>query len=384
VATSLAEVLRHFGPDYLREHGLSTAQARAWRAIVGCRTPALGGQRLRCEGCGAEAWRWHSCRNRHCPRCGARRREAWRAARLAELLDVPYGHLVFTLPHELNPLAAVHARWVYEALLRGVADTLTQFAADARWLGGIGGFTLVLHTWSQDLRRHIHVHALMACGALGLDADGTGCWFQPKRSPRFLFPVDALRHAEDAGALPRDPAADRAQRDARRCALRRHAWVVYAKTPLAGPAQVLDYLSRYTQRTAVGDERLVAIRGREVLLRVRADDRGGKRVVAVDGVQFVGRFLQHVLPGGFKRIRHYGLLAPATKAERLALARTLLAMPQPNPRAAEDAAAFMQRVAAIDIERCPHCALGRWRCVQTLPADRAALAAIAVACRGPP
>ena len=196
--------------------------------------------------------------------------------------------------------------------------------------------------------------------------------------------VEALRHAEDAGALPRDPATGPAQREERRRALRRHAWVVYAKTPLAGPARVLDYLSRYTQRTAVGDERIVAIRGREVLLRVRADDHGGKRVVAVDGVQFVGRFLQHVLPGGFKRIRHYGLLAPATKAERLALARTLLAMPQPNPRAAEDAAAFMQRVAAIDIERCPHCALGRWRCVQTLPADRAALAAIAVACRGPP
>ena len=396
MAASLAEVPRRFGPEYLRRHGLSTAQARAWRAIVACRTPALGGQRLCCDGCGAQAWRWHSCRNRHCPRCGARQREGWRAARLAELLDVPYCHLVFTLPHELNALAAVHARWVYEALLRCVADTLTQFAADRRWLGGIGGFTLVLHTWSQDLRRHIHVHALMACGALGLDADGSGCWVEPKRSPRFLFPVhalsrvfrakflEALRHAEDGGVLSRDPAAGPAQRDERRRALRRHAWVVYAKTALAGPAQVLDYLSRYTQRTAIGEERIVAIRGHEVLLRVRADDRGGKRVLAVDGAQFVGRFLQHVLPGGFKRIRHYGLLAAATKTQRLALARTLLAMPQPNPRAAEDAAAFMQRVAAIDIERCPHCGLGRWRCVQTLPANRAALAAIATACRGPP
>ena len=396
MAVELAEVLRRFGPDYLGRHGLSTAQARAWRAIVACRTPALGGQRLCCDGCGAEAWRWHSCRNRHCPRCGARQREAWRAARSAELLGVPYAHLVFTLPHELNALAAVHARWVYDTLLRCVADTLRQFAADERWLGGVGSFTLVLHSWTQDLRRHIHAHALMACGALGRDADGAACWVEPKRSLRFLFPVhalsrvlrgkflEALQCAEDAGALARDPAATRRQRAKRRRALARHAWVVYAKTPLAGPAAVLDYLSRYTQRTAIGTERLLAIRGEQVLLRVRADDHGGKRIVAVDGVEFIGRFLQHVLPPGFKRIRHCGLLAPAAKAQRLQLARSLLAMPMPNPRAAEDAAAFMRRVAAIDIERCPHCGAGRWRCVQLLPADRAALAAIVTACRGPP
>ena len=396
MAVELAVVLRRFGPDYLARHGLSPAQARAWRAIVACRTPALGGERLRCDSCGAQAWRWHSCRNRHCPRCGTRRREAWRAARMVELLRVPYAHLVFTLPHELNALAAVHARWVYDTLLRCVAETLTQFAADPTWLGGTAAFTLVLHTWTQDLRRHVHVHALMACGALGRDADGAPCWVEPKRSLRFLFPVhalsrvfrakflEALQLAEDAGALARDPAATNLQRRERRRALVRHDWVVYAKTPLAGPAAVLDYLSRYTQRTAIGAERLVAIRGDEVLLRVRADDSGGKRVVAIDGVEFVGRFLQHVLPPGFKRIRHYGLLAPAAKAQQLALARRLLSMPAPNPRAAEDAAAFMRRVAAIDIERCTHCPDGRWRCVQVLPADRAALAAIATACRGPP
>ncbi len=396
MAVELTEVLRHFGPAYLRTHGLSTAQARAWRAIVACRTPALGGQRLRCDGCAAEAWRWHSCRNRHCPRCGARQREAWRAARIAELLDVPYAHLVFTLPHELNALAAVHARWVYETLLRCTAATLTQFAADPRWLGGIGGFTLVLHTWTQDLRRHLHVHALMSCGALGRDADGVPAWVRPKHGPKFLFPVHALsrvfkgkflaalQQAEERGRLARDPAAGTAQRDERRRALAGHDWVVYAKTPLAGPAAVLDYLSRYTNRTAVGAERLLAIRDDKVLLRVRADEHGGQRVIAIDGVKFIARLLQHVLPSGFKRIRHQGLLAPAAKARRLALARSLLAMPPPNPRAAEDAAEFMQRVARIDIERCPHCTTGRWRCVQTLPADRAALAAIAAACRGPP
>jgi len=132
VATTLAEVLRHFGARYCAAHTLSSAQARAWRAVVGCRTAALGGQRLRCEGCGAEQWRWHSCRNRHCPQCQTREREAWRAARLAELLNVPYAHLVFTLPHELNALAAVHARWVYDTLMRCVATTLNEFAANPR------------------------------------------------------------------------------------------------------------------------------------------------------------------------------------------------------------------------------------------------------------
>jgi hypothetical protein len=397
VATTLAEVLRHFGPVYLRTHTLATAQARAWRAIVACRTAALGGARLRCDGCGREQWRWHSCRNRHCPQCQSRARDAWRAARLAELLNVPYCHLVFTLPHELNALAAVHARWVYDTLMGCTAATLTEFAANPRWLGGTGAFTLVLHTWTQDLRRHVHVHTLMACGALGADAHGAPLWVKPRRSARFLFPVhalskvfkgkfmQALQDAEQAGALPRDSAADEPQRSARCQALRQHDWVVYAKTPLAGPAPVLDYLSRYTHRTAIGNERLLGIAGDKVRLRVRADASGGQRVIAVPGEQFIARLLQHVLPSGFKRIRHYGLLAPAAKTARLATARRLLAMPQANPRAVEDAQAFMRRVAAIEIDRCAHCKRGHWCVVEQRSADRAAIAAAMPAgCRGPP
>jgi len=197
--------------------------------------------------------------------------------------------------------------------------------------------------------------------------------------------LQALQQAIAEGALTYDPARSDDERRQRGRALRRHAWVVCAKTPLAGPAAVLDYLARYTHRTAIGNERLVAIDSDKVLLRVRADGRGGKRTIGMPGAKFVGWLLQHVLPPGFKRIRHYGLLAPATKTTRLALARQLLAMPAANPQAREDAQAFMRRVAAIEIDHYPHCKLGRWHAIQVLPADRAALAAIPpTACRGPP
>ena len=394
MAATLAEVLRTFGPSYLREHALSTAQARAWRAIVACRTPALGGQLQQCDQCGQQQRIFRSCRNRHCPQCQSEARDAWRRAQLADLLPVPYCHLVFTLPHTLNELSALHPRWVYRTLMQTVAATLSEFAANPRWLGATGAFTLVLHTWTQDLRRHLHVHALMACGGL----DSAGQWRAPTRSPTFLFPVHALssvfrgkfiaalQDAEAAGKLTNDPAITAEQRRLRLSELTRHDWVVYAKTPLSGPAVVLDYLSRYTHRVAVSNERIVAIDAAGVRLRVRADNHGGKRTVVIDGPIFIARFLQHVLPAGFKRIRHYGLLSPALKGERLAAARAALQLPQTDPQACEDAAAFLQRVAGIDIALCPHCRRGRWRTIEVLAPtpDNAASPDTAAQCRGPP
>ncbi len=389
MSVSLAEVLARFGPRYLAAHGLSRAQAKAcrsaWRAIAACRTPALGGQQLACDGCGATQWRWHSCRNRHCPRCQKQAADAWRRARSAELLEVPYAHLVFTLPHELNALARHHPRWVYETLFACTAATLTEFAANPRWLGGRPSFTRVLHTWTQDLRLHIHAHALMACGAL----DAEGGWIAPRRAERFLFPVHALsrvfagkfraalRAAERDGTLRDDPLPAAGERQRRLQRLTEKNWVVYAKTPLAGPAAVLDYLARYTHRTAIGHERILAVCDDGVRLRVRADGNGGKnagknagkKIVRIDGAEFVGRFLQHVLPAGFKRIRHYGLLAPAHKTRCLAQARAALAIPAPNPIAQDSVAAFMRRVAGIDLERCPHCQ-GRWRSIALLAPQR--------------
>ena len=372
---TLAQCLDRFGPAYLQGHRLSPAQTRVWRAIANCRTGALGGHCLHCDDCGHGEFVYHSCRNRHCPQCQSRAKDAWLRARLAELLPVPHAHLVFTLPHALNGLAAAHDAWLYDTLLACVAQTLTEFAHNPRWLGATPAFTLVLHTWTQDLRRHVHVHAVMACG--GLNAEGA--WIAPKRQPRFLFPgqalstvfrakfLDALDSAHRRQIIPKDPAAAPQAWAERRTALLKHDWVVYAKTPLGGAAEVLAYLSRYTHRTAISNERIVAIRDDVVLLRVRADDAGAKRIIKIPGPTFVGRFLQHVLPPGFKRIRHYGLLAPARKNERLAAARQALHAPAPNAAARESAEHFMHRVAQRDIERCPHCGIGRLRVVAVLP-----------------
>ena len=396
---TLADVLRQHGPTYLATHLLSTPQAKAWRGIVACRTAALGGQQLACDACGHSHWRYHSCRNRHCPQCGARAKDAWLQGRLAEVLPVPYAHLVFTLPHSLNALYGAHPRWVIDTLFACTAQTLTEFAANPSWMrvaNGKPAFSLVLHTWTQELQVHLHVHAVMACGVLAPD----GGWSTPARKPDFLFPeralsavfrgkfIAALRTAHQDGRIEHDPqGGDSAWRERLR-ALYKHDWVVYAKTPLGGPAQVLEYLSRYTHRTAIGNERIRALTDDSVVFSVRADDRGGKRQVRLGGPQFVGRFMQHILPTGIKRIRHYGVLASACKVTQLAQARAALAMPAPSPQALESATEFLARVARVDAQRCPCCAAGTLRVVQTLTGPQrlpaAGVAAPVAACRGPP
>jgi Putative transposase/Transposase zinc-binding domain len=389
----LADLLRQGAEGTLRDSALSTAQARVWRRLCACRTPLLGGQQLACSACGHTHWQYHSCRNRHCPQCGARARDAWLRGRLAELLPLPYTHLVFTLPHELNSLyrrGPQHQRWVIETLFASVSGTLKDFAAQARWMGvsdGQSAFSLVLHTWSQNLCQHLHLHAVMACGVLGVD----GQWHTPSRGAGFLFPVRALSkvfrarfmQALKSRAEQADAPDDANLRPAGRKALYRHDWVVYAKTPLAGPAQALEYLSRYTHRTAIGNERLKRLHagahGDEVVFTVRADEHGGKRALRLKLNEFIRRFLLHVLPSGVQRIRHYGVLANGCKKRQLAQARQALGQPVPEPLAQEAAAAFMARVARIDLEACPRCHQGRLRAVATcaglrcLPAPGAAM-----------
>lgn len=367
----LADILRAHGQAWLAGHTLGRSQAKAWRAIVACRTAALGGHVEQCDRCGTIRHVFHSCRNRHCPKCQTRAKEQWIAARNRELLPVPYVHLVFTIPHELNGLAGSHFRLVTDILFAASSQTLLAFGANPRWLGGALAITLVLHTWTQNLLRHLHVHALVANGALGDD----GQWIHGK--PHFLFPVKALSKVFrekfiDALKLARHElrlgqAGDDPNWAGLLAALRRHDWVVYAKEPLGGPGQVLDYLGRYTHKTAISNERLVDLRDGAVLFRVRDRDHPGKkRIERLPVDTFISRFLSHVLPPGFKRIRHYGLLASCHKREQLVRCRIALAAPEPEPAVIEAVDAFMRRVAAIDLARCSCCPHGTFRFVEAI------------------
>lgn len=379
---SLAGVLHQHGPAYLREHTLSTPQAKAWRAICACRTAALGGQCMACSDCGHSHWHYHSCRNRHCPTCGARAKDAWLQARLNQVLNVPYTHLVFALPHEFNALYRLQPKAVIEALFASVQQMLHEFAANPRWMGvanAHAAFTLVLHTWSQDLGLHIHLHAIMACGVLGQGAQqASGQWHAPARAPDYLFPTRALSKVWRAKFMAqlRQSAAQQSAwslDSKQRQALWQKDWVVYAKTPLGGAAQVLAYLSRYTHRTAIGNERIKAITPNEVIFSARAQgqagEQGKKRTLRMSGPEFIGRFLQHILPSGLKRIRHYGLLANPS-GSKLAQAKQALHMPVPSRVAQDNAQAFMARVAQINIHQCPACKTGRLRVVQSSPGQK--------------
>jgi hypothetical protein len=378
-AVELADIFRAHGSAYRRTHALSRAQRRAMRAIETCRTAALGGHRETCDTCGAERLAYNSCRNRHCPKCQTLAKERWLTARRAELLPVEYFHVVFTLPHALNALAQGNPRVLYTLLFRTVAATLTTFARDPRHLGGELGGTAILHTWGQNLSQHLHLHCVVPGGALS--QDGTRWIAAP---PGFLFPVRALAQVfrgKYLAALQRafttgqlvlagslaalaEPAAFAAWL----VDLRQHAWVVYAKRPFGGPTQVLDYLGRYTHRVALSNERLVRHADGVVHFRWRDYADGDRvKVMALLADEFIRRFLLHVVPDGFVRIRHFGFLANRTRHAKLARCRALLGVsPSPAEAPSESVATIMLRLTGLDIERCPVCAQGRLRVTEIL------------------
>ncbi len=383
VRVELADVFARFGAAYQTTHRLVPVQYRAIAAIQACRTEALGGHVERCEACAALRYHYHSCRNRHCPKCQTLAKERWLSQRRAELLPVAYFHLVFTLPHELNALAQGNPRALYALLFQSVSDTLTEFGANPRWLGGDIAATLVLHTWGQSLSQHLHLHCLIAAGALAPD----GHWITSRRG--FLFPVQALSRVfrgkfiagltrlfhsgtlKLAGscATLTDPHAQRQLVNA----LHEKPWVVYAKRPFAGPAQVLDYLGGYTHRVAISNHRLVSLDDEAVRFRYKDYAHGNRRkVLALAPAEFIRRFLLHVLPTGFMRIRHYGILANRAKREKLALARAALEHP-PSPALTqpESVEAFWLRVASLDIHQCPHCKAGRMIVIGPISAPHA-------------
>jgi hypothetical protein len=383
VKVELAEVFARHGAAYQATHRLVPVQYRAMRAIRTCRTAALGGHVERCEACGRLRYHYHSCRNRHCPKCQTLAKERWLAARRAELLPVPYFHLVFTLPHELNALAQGNPRALYALLFQSVSDTLIEFGENPRWLGGAIAATLVLHTWGQNLGQHLRIHALVAAGALAPD----GHWITSRRG--FLFPVKALSQVFRGkflsglerlfheGALKfAGSSAPRADQTAQRPMLRalgEKPWVVYAKRPFAGPEQLLDYLGRYTHRVALSNNRLVSYHDTEVRFRYKDYAHGNRRrVMPLAASEFIHRFLLHVLPTGFMRIRHYGILANRAKREKLAHARAALDyQPAPQPPEPESVEAFWLRVAHLDVHQCPHCKAGRMVVIGPISAPRA-------------
>jgi len=375
----LADIVRSHGVAFRAAHRLCSVQHQALRAIERCRTAALGGELRQCDACGTRRYVYHSCRNRHCPKCQTRAKERWLAARRAELLPVPYFHLVFTLPHELNALAQGNPRALYAMLFAAASETLVEFGRNPRWLGGEIAATLVLHTWGQTLSQHLHVHALVAAGALS----ESGPWVRSRRG--FLFPVKALsvvfrgKFLEALGAalargrltLSGSTAAlgDPRMQRSLLAELRKKAWVVYAKRPFAGPGQVLEYLGRYTHRVAISNERLVSLEESAVRFRYKDYAHGARRrVMELCAPEFLRRFALHVLPRGFNRIRHYGVLANRHNRALLAVARAALAVPEPvrDCPAAESITAFWQRVAGLDITRCTHCGRGTLRLVATL------------------
>jgi hypothetical protein len=347
----VANIFRHRGPAWRASHAghVSLGQLKVMSAIERCRTVALGGHVQRCETCAHLRIAYNSCRDRHCPKCQAAAAKGWLADRQAELLPVPYFHVVFTLPGPIADIAYQNKAIVYGLLLKAASETLITIAADPQHLGARIGLTAVLHTWGSALTHHPHVHIIVPGG--GLSPDGQrwiacrpGFFLSVRvlsRLFRRLF-LEQLTAAYQAGRLEffADQAA-LAEPEAfktRLAALRKVEWLVYAQRPFGGPDAVLAYLSRYTHRIAIANSRLVAFDGRRVTFkwkdyRAKADAR--YKLMTLDADEFIRRFLIHVLPSGFHRIRHYGLLANANRADNIALARQLLGVPDPVPTSGE-------------------------------------------------
>lgn len=377
----VADIFRQYAT---RLGQLSRHCARTVRAIVSCRTARLGGHVRRCDQCGYRETSYNSCRNRHCPKCQGLDEVRWVEAQRASLLPIGYHHVVFTVPEALQVLFRAAPRATYNRLFQAVSQTLLEVGERPRNLGARIGFTAVLHTWTQTLLFHPHLHCVVTGG--GLSRDGTR-WV-PARA-RFLFSVRILAavfRGKLLHGLESDIAAGRipVARDQANAILRRAArkdWVVYSKPPFAGPESVLRYLGRYTHRIAISNHRLVELRGDQVTFHWRDRADGNQRkTMTLEASEFLRRFLLHVLPPGLQRIRHYGLLANGQRKQTLARCRELLKAPRGEPEPDSSAAPepwrdLLTRVTGTDPLRCPRCRVGLLHDVERLePLDHAARA----------
>ncbi|TCK94531.1 IS91 family transposase [Paraburkholderia sp. BL9I2N2] len=384
-ALEVADIFRQCGPSFRLSHaeGLSRVQRRVMSAIELCRTAALGAHLEQCDACGHQRISYDSCRNRHCPKCQSLARAQWLERRHAELLpSTEYFHVVFTLPESIAALALQNKRTLYDLLFRASAETLRTIAADPKHLGAEIGFLTILHTWGQNLQHHPHVHCVVPGGGISPDGERwiacrPGFFLSVRvlsRLFRRLF-LEQLRRAFDAGGLRlhgqfeslSDPVAFAAWL----APAARAEWVVYAKPPFGGAEHVLDYLGRYTHRVAISNNRLLAFDGHTVQFRwkdYRHESR--QRTMTLTADEFIRRFLLHVLPDGFKRIRSYGWLANCHRATRLATCRQLLGVEAPAAAAAEPGEDYRdryQRLTGKSLRDCPVCGKGHMLHIQDMP-----------------
>jgi hypothetical protein len=383
----VADILRRHGQAFLARHGghLTVTQKRTLRALARCRTAALGGHVEACLDCGSFRIAYNSCRNRHCPKCQALARARWLDQQAEHLLPVEYFHVVFTLPQEVGELALANPRALYDLLFEAALATLREVAANPKRLGAQVGALLVLHTWGQNLHHHPHIHAVVSGGGLSCDAQGTVAasprWIACRKG--FFLPVKVLsrvfrgkylaglRKLFDNGKLtiPRNRNAI-ASADAFRkwlTPLQRKEWVVYSKKPFGGPRQVLKYLARYTHRVAISNARLVDVAKGQVTFRYKDyADGNASKAMTLSADEFLRRFVQHVLPERFVKIRHYGLLANRNRAMKLNLCRLLLAVPSEPDTEAEPSSGAMP-ITETAVPTCPNCGSPRIVCHQLRP-----------------
>lgn len=377
----VADIFRAYGPLYRQNFALPLSHLKVMHAIEACRTAELGGHLEQCDHCGYERNAYNSCRNRHCPKCQALAKAEWLEKRKAELLPVEYFHNVFTIPHELNPVAICNKAVVYDILFNSVSQTLQEFGADPKHgLGGRIGFTAILHTWDQKLLSHIHLHCVIAAGALSFNGKQ---WISSRKN--FLFSVKALSkvfRGKFIDYLKRAFAGNKLIFPGQMADLAmehkfsefvnqlwKKEWVVYSKAPFNGPQKVFDYLGRYTHRVAIGNHRIVNVEGGLVTFKYRDRADGGKcKQMTTNAQEFIRRFLLHTIPDSYKKIRHFGFLANRRKKQDLCKCRDLLGLPTDLPQIPDETTQEkMLRLTGTDITECPCCKQGRMKRVMELP-----------------
>ena len=380
VKLEVADIFHLYGEDYRQNNSLSYKQKKVMHHIEVCRTAELGGHVEHCDQCDFERIAYNSCRDRHCPKCQTFTKEQWLNDRKSELLPCGYFHLVFTLPHDLNPIILCNKQVTLQILFSAVNETLQAFAKDPQWrLEGQLGFISVLHTWSQTLVDHFHLHCLIPAGALSFAKDR---WVSVKDS--FLFRIDSLAkefrkrylhkletaYLKEKLIFPGSTAEFGEKQTFEQLiqSLSKVKWIAYAKSPFAGPEQVLEYLGRYTHRVAISNNRIVSIDNGKVTFTYRDREKNETREMTIDADEFIRRFLLHILPKGFMKIRYFGFLAHKIKKKTIPLLRKLI-----NPEAKlpekvkETVQEMMLRVTGNDITCCPKCKKGKMIIIKNLP-----------------